>query len=192
MSNFIVRAAKPADESAVLALVQSEMTAHQGVDPRFQLRADAAPRYALYLHDRLRENDSSVFVAEDNGVVIGAAIGSIRIQEAFFEPRRFGYVSDLVVDPARRREGVGRALWDRVALWFRGLGVGVVRLHVAAHGGAAKAFWDSVHAEPFLVESWIDLPAVGVAEVSADVNSAGQAAGVAATPATGRGEGGKP
>ena len=150
MSDFIVRAAKPTDESAVLALVQVEMNAHQGLDPRFRLRPDAASRYALYLHERLREIDSSVFVAEANGEVIGAAIGSIRIHDAFFEPRRFGYVSDLVVEPSRRREGVGRALWDRVALWFRGLGVSVVRLHVAAHGGASQEFWKSVGAEPFL------------------------------------------
>ena len=175
MSEVVVRAAKPTDEPSVLELVQAELNAHQDADPRFRLRPDAPARYALYLHDRLREIDSAVFVAELDGEVIGAAIGSIRIQEAFFEPRRSGYVSDLVVHAGHRRAGVGRALWDRVALWFRGLGVGVVRLHVASKGAAAQAFWQSVGAEPFLVESWIDLPVPDGAKPAAGNTRGGEA-----------------
>jgi GNAT superfamily N-acetyltransferase len=159
MSEFLVRAAKPTDEPEIVELARQEMQQHARSDPRFRLRADAASRYAVYLHDRLREIDSSVFVAEGpDSRILGAAIGSIRIQEAFFETRRFGYVSDLVVASDVRRLGVGTALWGRVGLWFRGLGVSVVRLHIAARSEAATGFWKSIGAEPFLIEGWIDLP----------------------------------
>jgi len=167
MSEITVRAARAADEADVLELVRLEMEAHQSVDGRFRLRPDAAARYAVYLRDRLREIDSAVFVAEMDGKVVGTATGSIRVQEAFFETRRFGYVSDLVVAPSARRRGVGRELWRRLVLWFRGLGVSVARLHVASRSEAAQAFWKSVGAEPFLVEAWIDLPEAGVAGAGA-------------------------
>jgi len=160
MTPFTVRAAKAADEPAILAIAKDEMAAQAHLDPRFRPRADALGRYALYLRDRLREMDSTVFVAEEGDRIVGVAVGSIRVQDAFFEMRRFGYVSDLMVVPDARRKGVGRALWARVALWFRSVGVAVVRLHVAVRSPEARAFWKSVGAEDFLAEAWIDLPAL--------------------------------
>ena len=115
-------------------------------------------RYAIYLRDRMREIDSAVFVAESEGRVVGVAVGSIRVQDAFFETRRYGYVSDLVVSPDARRHGIGRALWGRVALWFRSVGLDIVRLHVATRSPGARAFWRGVGAEDFLAEAWINLP----------------------------------
>lgn len=183
MTDFNVRAAKPVDEPAVLALAQAEMDAHAFSDARFKLRQDAAPRYAMYLHNRMREIDSSVFVAERDGEIVGMVVASIRIQEAFFEPRRFGYVSDLVVVPSARRGGIGKALWGRTTLWFKGLGVGVVRLHIAATADAAVAFWKSIGGEPFLVETWVDLPALSeIPEAAASGSSAAGSSSAGSAP----------
>lgn len=157
MSDVEVRAARVADEAAVLALARDEMAAQETMDPRFGLRPDAAARYALYLRDRMKDIDSSVFVALLDGVVVGVAVASLRSQESLFELRRYGYISDLMVLPAARRRGVGRKFYDRLALWFRGLGIHVIRLHVAVRSDGARAFWKSVGAEEFLTEAWIDL-----------------------------------
>ena len=157
MSDVKVRAARMADEAEILALVREEMKAHERADPRFKLRADAGDRYAVYLRDRMRDLDSTVFVAELDGRIAGLGIGSIRKQETFFEVGRFGYVSDLVVAPALRRHGIGRVLFERISLWLRGLGIEVVRLHVATRSDSARAFWKSLGADEFLAEAWIDL-----------------------------------
>jgi GNAT superfamily N-acetyltransferase len=180
MSDPVVRAAKASDEKEVLALAHEEMRAHEELDPRFALREDAEARYAVYLRDRLRDIDSAVFVAEQDGRIVGSVIASVRTQESFFRARRFGYVSDLIVAPGSRRGGVGKALWERAALWFRGLGVGVVRLHVAVRSDEARAFWRNVGAEDFLTEAWIDLPGgsagkdEGAAEEAGGPKAAGQ------------------
>ncbi|MEZ5063333.1 MAG: GNAT family N-acetyltransferase [bacterium] len=159
MTDHSVRAAKATDETAILALAQAEMAAHESIDPRFKLRPDANARYAVYLRDRLRDIDSAVFVAEAGDRIVGSVIASVRTQESFFEARRFGYVSDLIVAPDLRRSGVGRAMWQRSAMWFRGLGIRVVRVHVAVRSDEAREFWRRVGAEDFLCEAWIDLPA---------------------------------
>lgn len=160
MSPLTIRAARTADETAVLDIAADEMAAHERMDPRFRLRSDAKGRYALYLRDRMREIDSAVFVAEDEGMVVGVIVASIRRQDAFFETRRYGYVSDLMVVPDRRRRGLGRMLWERAVLWFRSVGIDVVRLHVSTRSPEARAFWRSAGAEDFLAEAWVDLPQV--------------------------------
>jgi GNAT superfamily N-acetyltransferase len=161
MSQIDVRAVRAADERVILELARQEMAAQEAMDPRFRLRPDAMDRYAVYLRDRVLDMDSSVFVAELDGDVCGVVIGSIRRQETLFRLRRYGYVSDLMVARSARRRGVGQRLYDRVALWLRGLGVDVLRLHVAAHSEDARAFWKSLGASDFLTEAWIDLePAV--------------------------------
>ena len=166
MSECTVRAAKAADEGPVLELAQAEMRAHERLDPRFKLRPDADSRYVVYLRERIRDLDSAVFVAEmPDGRIVGSVVASVRTQESFFENRRFGYVSDLIVSPDARRQGVGQALWERCALWFKGLGIDVVRVHIAVASAEARRFWDRVGASDFLTESWIDLsaPAAGSA-----------------------------
>jgi len=161
MTEARIRAAKMADEEALLELAQQEMKAQEARDPRFRLREDAKDRYALYLRGRMRDLDSSLFAAEADGAVVGMAIGTVRKQDSFFEVRRFGYVSDLVVAPGVRRRGIGRQLYERVALWFRGMGIEVVRLHVAVRSPDAREFWRSLGAEEFLAEAWIDLEQPG-------------------------------
>jgi GNAT superfamily N-acetyltransferase len=157
MSEIKVRAAKNTDEKAIRALAESEMAAHVRMDERFRLRDDANNRYAVYLRDRMRDIDSAVSVAEDGDRILGLAIGTVRRVDTFFVAQRFGYISDLMVDPSARRRGIGRALYERTVLWLKGLGVDVVRLHVAVKSDEARAFWKSVGARDFLVEAWIDV-----------------------------------
>jgi GNAT superfamily N-acetyltransferase len=157
MSEIVVRAARTADEPSILELARDEMRAHEALDERFRLRKDAVDRYAVYVRARMRDIDSNVFVAELGGRIVGMGIGSIRKQESFFLVQRYGYLSDLVVTPDSRRRGVGRAIFDRISLWCRGLGIDVLRLHIASKSDAAQAFWKSVGASEYLVEAWIDM-----------------------------------
>lgn len=157
MIDVIVRAVKTTDEPELLSLIREEMVALGEQDPRFRPRGDAMDRYATYLRDRMREMDSAVFVAEREGRVVGLAVASMRQQVSFFEPSRFGTISDLVVSKSMRRRGVGSFLLDRMTKWFRGLGIETVRLHVASCNDAARAFWRARGAEDYLVETWIDL-----------------------------------
>jgi GNAT superfamily N-acetyltransferase len=157
VSEIVVRAAKMSDEAGILGLARQEMAALEKMDPRFRLRPDSEGRYATYLRERSRDTDTGVFVAEENGRLIGLAIASIRSQNSFFEPSRYGYISDLLVLESERRRGIGTILFRRVIKWFRGQGITVARLHVASCNEAARSFWSSVGAGDYMVERWIDL-----------------------------------
>jgi GNAT superfamily N-acetyltransferase len=157
MSEVVIRAARMSDEAGILALAKQEMTALEAMDPRFRLRADSEGRYATYLRERTREADTAVFVAEENGRIIGLGIASVRAQASFFEPSRYGYISDLLVLETERRRGIGTLMYRRMVKWFRGFGISIARLHVASCNEPARAFWNVAGATDYLVESWIDL-----------------------------------
>jgi GNAT superfamily N-acetyltransferase len=149
--------------------MHEEMKAQEALDPCFRLRPDAGARYALYLRNRMRDIDSSVFVAVVAGKVLGVVVGSLRSQESLFQLRRYGYVSDLVVSSAVRRRGVGRKLYERAALWFKSLGIQVIRLHVASASPDARAFWKALGARDFLVEACLELEPASAPEPPAAV-----------------------
>ncbi len=181
MTDAVVRSVKMSDEAEILTLVQAEMAALASMDARFKLRPDAMSRYATYLRERMREVDSALFVAERDGRVVGLGVASTRGQATFFEPARTGYISDLLVEPSCRRRGIGTMLLERMTKWFRGMGLEVVRLHVASCNESAREFWRARGASDFLVESWIVIGHSERAPASSDGRAA--AASPAASPA---------
>ena len=96
-----LRRAEPRDADAVLALMAALGRPAVAGDPEGQR--------AVYL-DHLSFDEAAVFVAEDEGEVVGAASLWVRprLNWTTFE----AWVPDLYVDPAHRRRGIARALLD--------------------------------------------------------------------------------
>jgi ribosomal protein S18 acetylase RimI-like enzyme len=60
-----------------------------------------------------------------------------------------GYVSDLYVEPSRRREGIGRALLESVRLWFGERQIAELHLQVYVRNEKGLGFWKSQGFEAF-------------------------------------------
>jgi ribosomal protein S18 acetylase RimI-like enzyme len=100
---------------------------------------------------RRHSDDGLGFVADDDGTPIGFVFATV--------PSRthdLGRVVDLYVMPESRRQGVGRALMERVVAALAERGVGHVGLDVRIDNAAAGAFYDRlgfVAQERFLTTS---------------------------------------
>jgi len=100
---------------------------------------------------RRHSDDGLGFVAEDDGTPIGFVFATV--------PRKtpdVGHVVDLYVVPESRRQGVGRALMERVVAVLAEREVGHVGLDVRIDNAAAGAFYDRlgfVAQERFLTTS---------------------------------------
>jgi GNAT superfamily N-acetyltransferase len=84
--------------------------------------ADMADRFA-YVASTSHEE---LFVAEQDGRVVGV-IG-VRLLESLHMVARSGQVTIVVVDPDKRRQGIGRALIVRAERWFHRRGAVHVRI----------------------------------------------------------------
>jgi ribosomal-protein-alanine N-acetyltransferase len=77
-------------------------------------------------------------VAQDETAIAGFAIVELTADKS---GRRVGHVITIDVDPARRREGVGRVLMDALLNACRRAGAVLVRLEVAVDNDGAIAFY---------------------------------------------------
>jgi ribosomal protein S18 acetylase RimI-like enzyme len=89
--------------------------------------------------------DADVLVAEQDGVIIGAVahVGPGRPRAAFF-PVDWSVIRMLVVDPARRWQGAGRALVDECLRLARESGAPVVGLHTSPIMASALRMYEAL------------------------------------------------
>lgn len=73
-----------------------------------------------------------------------------------FQPEMYGYVTDIVVDPAARRQGIGRALFAALRGWMRERGADHLRLQVLDRNPASQAFWREMGCSDYSDMMWYD------------------------------------
>lgn len=112
--DLIIRKANNNDSQSVLKLLRLIADLHRNGRP--DMFPNLESKYSFQeIYDRLSQDESGVFVAEDNCAVVGYIFCDI-IQEGDGSTL---YIDDLCVSPDARRMGVGKALMDRAALYGR-------------------------------------------------------------------------
>ena len=88
------------------------------------------------LHDRLHDPDRPALLAEIDGTIGGVAL--LGLHQA---PRGwYATLDDLVVAPALRRRGLGRALLEATASLARARGCALLQLAFPMEDAGARAF----------------------------------------------------
>jgi ribosomal protein S18 acetylase RimI-like enzyme len=141
---FIIRPGTKEDMPAMLRLWREMMDFHAQVEPRFRPAPSPTGEQAWTQHlqeDIWGNSDWCVLVAETDGKLIGQIMGELRQAYPVFEPERYGYVTDIVVDPVARRSGVGQALFEALRAWFRAQGASYLQLQVTHKNPVSQSFW---------------------------------------------------
>jgi ribosomal protein S18 acetylase RimI-like enzyme len=120
------------------------MRAHYAFDPQRFLPPGSNPEegYGRFLRSQLRDDDVTVFVAEQDGKVIGYVYAGL-------EPRSWkelrdacGFIHDVAVEEAARRSGAATALVEAAVDWLRSRGAPRVVLWTADQNDAAQRLFD--------------------------------------------------
>ena len=138
-----IRLATPADLPALGRLGALLMRTHHDFDPaRFMdPGTDPADGYAWFLGRQLKDVDVVIFVAEQDGDVIGYVYAGLE-PISWKELRdACGFVHDVVVDERGRRTGIATALIEKAVEWLRERGAPRVMLWTAEpNAGAQQLF----------------------------------------------------
>ena len=151
---FVVRRATDADAPALGHLGGMLLRAHYAFDPQRFIAPGSDPEggYEWFLRGQLKEDDAAVFVAEQDGQVIGyvfAALEPISWKEL---REACGFIHDIAVDDPERRAGVATALMTAAMEWLRSRGAPRVVLGTAERNAAAQRLFEKLGFRRTMIE----------------------------------------
>jgi ribosomal protein S18 acetylase RimI-like enzyme len=109
---------------------------------QFYQQEPAPERARQFLLDRFRQNESTVFIAEDGS---RSAVGFAQLFPLFSSVSlaRTFLLNDLYVSPSHRRCGAGQALLREATAFARQLGAARISLSTAVTNGGAQALYEA-------------------------------------------------
>ena len=143
-SGYVVRPGRREDAAAAAALWMRSAKEHTDYDSVYATSPDAERIMRRFLADLSSSAHSCLFVAEEDGEVVGFLSGEIREGSPAFSPKTWAAVEDIYVTQGYRSHGIGRALVDACAEWARDRGADGVSLQVATGNERARKFYDTL------------------------------------------------
>jgi ribosomal protein S18 acetylase RimI-like enzyme len=136
---------------------------HHDLDPRRFIPPGPQTEqgYGAWLVSQLGRPDGVVLVAEREGEVIGYAYAGLEGLDYMALRGPAGALYDIVVDPDRRRGGVGRALLDTAIAALQALGAPQIVLSTAEGNVAAQQLFRSAGFRPTMREMTLDFGGEG-------------------------------
>jgi ribosomal protein S18 acetylase RimI-like enzyme len=136
-----IRRAELRDLERVAGLWLDLAEHHAALDSAFALGPRAEPEAYALVRSWLRDPGSAAFLAEQEGRAVGLCILHIARAPAIARERERAEITDLLVEPAARRRGLGRRLVESALAFAGERGVERIRVHVAVANREAQAFW---------------------------------------------------
>jgi ribosomal protein S18 acetylase RimI-like enzyme len=150
----MIRRATRADLPALGRLGALLVRTHHEFDSErfFAATPQTEQGYGGFLGSQLTDPDVAVFVAEDDGEVIGYTYAGVEGYDYMSLRGPAGVLHDIVVDPRWRRSGVGRQLLDRALAFLKSHNVPRVVLSTATRNEAAQRLFERVGFRRTMIE----------------------------------------
>lgn len=144
MSPVSIRPAAPADVSSIGRLGALLVRTHHELDPQRFIPATPGIEkgYGSYLGSQLDNPKIIILVAEQDGQVIGYTYAGVEGTDYMALRGPAGALYDIVVDPAHRRQGVGRMLLDTTLDALKSKGAPRVVLETAERNPSAQHLFE--------------------------------------------------
>jgi GNAT superfamily N-acetyltransferase len=140
---LVIREYRREDATAVRRCVVELQEVERTIDPRLRPGEAMADRYWENILARCAEANGQVFVAEQDGSVVGFV--SVLAAEPFTElddpPGSYALVTDVVVLPSHRGRRIGAQLLRHAEAFARAAGATELRIGVLAENSAARRLY---------------------------------------------------
>lgn len=149
-TSISIRPFEKMDTAAVVRCLEGLCDYLTPLDPLKRIRR--LPGWGrTYIHSLiniLRRNDGTMFVAENDGKIVGIIAGSIlkmsKLDSMSFCSKKSGRIRELYVHPNFRRKGLGKKLMEKMEEYFKTLGCDLIRIEVFEPNRSAHTFYNSL------------------------------------------------
>jgi len=150
----LIRPATPDDVPALGRLGALMVTTHHAFDPKRLIAASPHTEkvYGSFLGQQLDEPNTIVLVAVNENEVIGYTYAGLEGLDYMSLRGPAGVLYDIVVDPAHRRGGIGRALLDATVASLKTRGAPMVVLSTAERNEPAQRLFASAGFRRTMIE----------------------------------------
>ena len=154
-----MRPATPADLKTIGRLGALLVRMHHDFDPERFIAAPSRTEdaYASFLGSKLDDPNIIVLVADQGGEVLGYTYAGIEGKDYMALRGPAGALYDIVVDPAHRRQGVGRLLLDATVQALKERGAPRVVLSTAEKNHSAQQLFEHAGFRRTMIEMTRDL-----------------------------------
>jgi ribosomal protein S18 acetylase RimI-like enzyme len=158
-ADVIIRPATRADVPTIGRLGALLVRTHHDFDRKRFIAATGQTEagYGSFLGTQLEEPSVIVLVAVQDGQVIGYTYAGVEGRDYMALRGPAGALYDIIVDPERRRHGVGRMLLDATVARLKALGVPQVVLSTAERNEAAQKLFARAGFRRTMIEMTRDL-----------------------------------
>ena len=156
---MVIRPATSADVPAIGRLGALLVRTHHDFDPKRFIEAspETEEGYAAFLGSQLDTPNVAVLVAEDDGTVVGYTYAGVEGRDYMELRGPAGVVYDIVVEPSRRRGGVGRELLNATLEFLKSHGAPRVVLSTATRNDAAQRLFERAGFRKTMLEMTAEL-----------------------------------
>lgn len=139
-----IRDYQPQHDAAELRACIVEMQDFErALEPDLPAGEAMADAYLDFIVARAARMNGRLLVAELDGAIVGfvGILPAVPPDEPDEPQAPYAYVSDLIVQAAHRRRGIGRTLLDAAEAYARQAGAAVLRINVLANNTGAAALY---------------------------------------------------
>jgi len=111
-----------------------------------------------YITKMIRSRLASLFVAEEQGKIVGYIHGSLRPMPPIFQVSTFGRLNSAYVLKHYRRQGVGRRLTDALLQWFQTKQIEYVEVNSDIRNSLGIDAWKKYGFQQAMIKFRLKLP----------------------------------
>jgi GNAT superfamily N-acetyltransferase len=148
-----IRQARTEDAHALAGLWEEMAAFHAELARYWRIKAGCKEDYAAHMQSVVRDANRAVFVAHDDGKIVGFILVQLDSRARVFVENVHGLVVDLAVTEDYRRQGIGTRLVARATRWFGSRGVETMEVRIATANPLSSAFWKKQGFEPYMAIS---------------------------------------
>ena len=130
---------------------------YSDLEPYYTPNKNVERVYRKFLERSLDAEDSLFLVAENNGELVGYAVGEIQKRSLIFEIAENGYINDVFVLEEFRKHGIARMFLRELKEWFQSKGILYVELSVNDKNIIGKKTWQKFGFAPCEIKNMVTM-----------------------------------